>query len=59
MSEEEYVCEEFGETLDWDAGEDGPWLCHVCADIADDLFKKRCGHSIDEELVRGTRERQP
>ena len=54
MNKEEYKCNDCGEPLDWeeDPMKDGPWLCSVCADIADELFKKRVGHSIDEELVR-------
>ena len=56
MNDGEYTCQECDKTLDWewkkDSPPDFPYLCSTCAEIADDLFKKRVGHSIDEELVR-------
>ena len=52
----DYKCAECGKPLDWcwDGVEppDYPYLCSTCTEIADDLLKKRVGHSIDEELVR-------
>ena len=60
MSDEQQLpCDHCGEDLDWEGGEDGPLLCSVCADMADEMFKNRHGHSIDEELVRNWRREEP